>query len=66
MILVKTFSKLYLQNEAIKEHGLDKCGRKPTRAEIVEMTKIRYYEIDNQRIELLEALITLNERPVIN
>ena len=57
---------LHLQNGAIKEHFLEKHGRKPTRKEIVEMTKARYYQNDHQRLEILEALIILLEDPVIN
>jgi len=40
----------HLQNGAIKQHGIDKHSRKPTRAEIVEMTNARYYENDTQRL----------------
>ena len=57
---------LHLQNGAIKQHCIEKHGRKPTRSEIVEMTKARYYENDIQRLETLEALIILSEEPVIN
>ena len=56
----------HLQNGAIKEHGLNKHGRKPTRDEIVKMTKTRYYESDQQRLETLEALMILKEDPSIN
>ena len=37
-----------------------------TRAEIVEMTKARYYERDVRRLEILEALIIRCEDPEIN
>ena len=57
---------LHLQNGAIKIHCEEKHGRKPTRKEIVEMTKARYYESDIQRLETLEALIIRFEEPVIN
>ena len=56
----------HLQNGAIKSHSIEKHGRKITRAEIVEMTKARYYVNDFQRLEILEALIILFEDPVIN
>ena len=57
---------LHLQNGAIKEHFLEKHGRKPTRKEIVDMTKARYYENDYQRLEILEALVIRFEDPLIN
>lgn len=57
---------LHLQNGAIKQHCMEKHGRKPTRKEIVEMTKARYYENDTERLKTLEALIILSEEPVIN
>lgn len=56
----------HLQNGAIKKHCEDMHGRKPTRNEIVEMTKTRYYENDTHRLETLEALIIRFEEPVIN
>ena len=56
----------HLQNGAIKTHSIEKHGRKITRAEIVEMTKARYYVNDFQRLEILEALIILFEDPVLN
>ena len=57
---------LHLQNGAIKKHCMEIHGRKPTRDEIVQMTKARYYEQDFQRLETLEALIIKSEEPVIN
>lgn len=57
---------LHLQNGAIKIHCEEKHGRKPTRKEIVEMTKARYYETDTQRLQTLEAIIIRFEEPVIN
>ena len=57
---------LHLQNGAIKIHCEEKHGRKPTRKEIVEMTKARYYENDTQRLQTLEAIIIRFEEPVIN
>ena len=47
-------------------HALEKHGRKITRAEIVTMTKTRYYQNDVRRLETLEALIILREDPWIN
>ena len=47
-------------------HFIEKHGRKPTRKEIVDMTKARYYLDDIQRLETLEALIILFEEPALN
>ena len=57
---------LHLQKGAIRLHCEEVHGRKPTRKEIEEMTKARYYENDVQRLETLEALIIRFEEPVIN
>ena len=48
------------------KHALEKHGRKITRAEIVAMTKARYYLNDLKRLETLEALIIFREDPWIN
>ena len=56
----------HLQKGAILEHSLQTHQRKPTRKEIVEMTKARYYQSNYRRLETLEALIILQEDPVIN
>ncbi len=56
----------HLQNGAIKIHFLEKHGRKPTRDEIVKMTKARYYINDLKRLETLEAMIILLEEPILN
>ena len=56
----------HLQEGAIKKHFIEVHGRKPTRKEIVQMTKARYYVNDFQRLETLEALIILQEEPVLN
>ena len=56
----------HLQNGAIKKHFIEMHGRKPTRNEIVQMTKARYYINDFQRLETIEALIILQEEPVLN
>ena len=56
----------HLQSGAIMNHALEKHGRKITRAEIVTMTKTRYYQNDVRRLETLEALIILREDPWIN
>ena len=55
----------HLQNGAIKEHA-KKHTEKITREEIVKFTEIRYRENDIQRLEILEALIILDEDPEIN
>ena len=57
---------LHLQKGAIRTHCEEVHGRKPTRKELEEMTKARYYENDVQRLETLEALIIRFEEPVIN
>jgi hypothetical protein len=57
---------MHLQNGAIKEHWLQVHGQKIDRKTIVECTKIRYREHDKTRLEILEALIILNEKPEIN
>ena len=56
----------HLQDGAIKLHFITKHGRKPTRKEIVSMTKARYYLNDTVRLEILEALIILFEEPALN
>ena len=56
----------HLQKGAILEHSLEHHGRKITRSEIVEMTRGRYYQSNYRRLETLEALIILQEDPVIN
>ena len=56
----------HLQNGAIKKHFIEMHGRKPTRNEIVQMMKARYYINDFQRLETIEALIILQEEPVLN
>ena len=48
---------LHLQKGAIRTHCEEMHGRKPTRKELEEMTKARYYENDVQRLETLKALI---------
>ena len=57
---------MHLQNGAIKEHWLQVHGQKIDRKTIVECTKVRYREHDKTRLEILEALIILNEKPEIN
>ena len=57
---------LHLQNGAIKSHFETKHDRKITRDEIVQWTKIRFQERDVDRLEILEALIILQEDPAIN
>lgn len=56
----------HLQKGAILEHALQTHERKITRKEIVDMTKARYYQSNYRRLETLEALIILQEDPVIN
>ena len=57
---------LRLQKGAIKTHYVSCHGRNITRAEIVDMTKARYYQRDVRRLEILEALIIQREDPEIN
>ena len=56
----------HLQNGAIKEHFLEKHKRNITREEIVNYTKIWYYERDVRRLEILESLIIRFEDPELN
>ena len=56
----------HLQNGAIKNHVLQEHNRNITREEIVSMTKVRYYENDIRRLEILEALTIRFEDPDIN
>ena len=57
---------LHLQKGAMRTHYESCHGRSITRAEIVAMTKARYYERDVRRLEILEALIIRCEDPEIN
>ena len=56
----------HLQNGAIKEHFDIVHHKKITRKVLEDNTIIRYVERDRQRLLLLEALIILLERPVLN
>ena len=56
----------HLQNGAIQKHSEQKHNCKLTREEIVQWTKIRCYESDVRRLEILESLIIRFEDPVIN
>ena len=56
----------HLQNGAILKHSLDAHGRKITRKEIVDSTRIRYIERDWNRLEILESIIINDEDPEIN
>ena len=57
---------LHLTSGAIQSHFLEKHGRKITRKEIVQWTKIRIRESDINRLEIWEALIILQEDPILN
>ena len=48
------------------KHSLDAHGRKITRKEIVDSTRIRYIERDWNRLEILESIIINDEEPEIN
>ena len=56
----------HLQNGAIILHSKEKHGQKTTRDEIVQWTKIRYFEHDVNRLEILESLIIRQEEPKLN
>ena len=56
----------HLSNGAIQSHFLQKHGRKISRTEIVEWTKIRVCERDTNRLEIWESLIILQEDPMLN
>ena len=56
----------HLQNGAIKDHFANFHGRKITRDEIVQNTKVRYFESDRFRLKILEALIIKIEQPCLN
>lgn len=57
---------LHLSNGAIQSHFLEIHGRKISRNEIVERTKIRACESDTNRLEIWESLIILQEDPMLN
>ena len=57
---------MHLQNGAIKDHYMTIHNEKIDRKTIVECTKVRYKESDQQRLETIEALIILCENPEIN
>ena len=64
VILTAPYRDVY--NGEIKEHWLQVHRQNIDRKAIVECTKIRYREHDKTRLEILEALIILNEKPEIN
>ena len=57
---------LHLQNGAIKEHSINTHGNKMDRNTIVENTKVRYREQDQNRLEILEAILILFDKPELN
>ena len=56
----------HLQNGALKDHFLDKHHRKLERKESEPCIKIRYKENDSNRLEILESLMILTEKPELN
>lgn len=57
---------MHLQNGAIVTHSIAKHKKKIDRKTIVDCTKIRFRENDKNRLEILEAIIILCEKPEIN
>ena len=53
-------------NGAIEKHYVQVHGRKPTREELVNNTKVRYIVPDRRRLETLESLLIKYEDPEIN
>ena len=57
---------LHLQNGAIKMHSTSIHNEKMSRKTIVDNTKVKYREQDQLRLEVLEAILILFEKPEIN
>ena len=57
---------LHLQNGAILKHSVDKHKEKITRKKAEESLKVRYRENHHERLEILEALMIMFEKPEIN
>ena len=57
---------LHLQNGAIKMHSMNIHGSKIDRKTIVENTNVKYREQDQLRLEILEAILILFEKPELN
>jgi len=56
----------HLQNGALVKHSMSKHKKKVNRDTAEQQTKIRYKENDHNRLEILEALMILYEKPEIN
>ena len=56
----------HLTNGAIQKHNIQEHGKKISRKEIVENTKIRNKLSDSKRLQILEALIINVEKPYLN
>ena len=59
-------TSFHLQNGAILKHYLQKHNRKIDRKTAEQCLKIRYQENHSERLEILEALMILVEKPEIN
>ena len=59
-------TSFHLQKGAILTHYLDKHKRKIDRKTAEQCLKIRYQENHSDRLEILEALMILFEKPEIN
>ena len=57
---------LHLQNGAIKSHSISIHKEKMSRETIVENTKVKYREQNQLRLEVLESILILFEKPEIN
>ena len=57
---------MHLQNGAIVTHSIATHKKKIDRKTIVDCTKIRFRENDKNRLEILEAILILCEKPEIN
>ena len=57
---------LHLQNGAIKLHSINIHKEKMSRVRIVENTKVKYREQNQLRLEVLESILILFEKPEIN
>ena len=57
---------LHLQNGAILKHSVNQHREKITRKKAEESLKVRYRENHQERLEILEALMIMFEKPEIN
>ena len=56
----------HLQTGAILQHSIEKHGEKIDRKTAEQCLKIRYKENNQERLEILEAIMIMVEKPEIN